>query len=46
MRNTAFNLRLPPLLKAQLEQSAKENERSLNQEIIWRLRASLEGYRR
>lgn len=41
----AFNLRLPADLRAALERCARENERSLNAEIVWRLRRSVEGYR-
>ncbi len=42
----AFNLRLPADLRATLEQLAKENQRSLNAEIIYRIRRGIEGYRR
>ena len=42
----AFNLRLPDDLKEALREAAKENQRSLNAEIIWRLRQSIDGYRR
>jgi predicted HicB family RNase H-like nuclease len=42
----ALMLRLPPDLHANLKDCAKENERSLNSEIIHRLRRSLEVYRR
>lgn len=42
----AFNLRLPADLRAQLDEAAKENDRSLNAEIVRRLRKSFEGYRR
>jgi predicted HicB family RNase H-like nuclease len=43
----AYALRLPPELKVRLEASAAENGRSLNSEIVQRLRASLaEGYRK
>jgi hypothetical protein len=41
-----FNLRPPADLWALLRQAAKENERSINAEIIWRLRRSFDGYRR
>jgi predicted HicB family RNase H-like nuclease len=39
-----FNLRLPPGLKTNLEAAAMQNDRSLNAEIVHRLRASCEGY--
>jgi predicted HicB family RNase H-like nuclease len=39
-------LRLPPDLHERLKACAKENDRSLNQEIVNRLRRSFEGYRR
>jgi predicted HicB family RNase H-like nuclease len=39
-------LRLPVVLHAQLKESARRNERSLNREIVWRLTKSFEGYRR
>ena len=42
----AFNLRLPESLRERLRAAAKENGRSLNAEIVYRLRVSLEGYRR
>lgn len=38
-------LRLPAELHAQLKAAAARNERSLNAELIWRLRRSLESYR-
>jgi len=41
----AFNLRLPAELRAALERCAQENQRSLNAEIIWRLRRSIDLYR-
>jgi len=42
-----YALRLPLDLKRELEAAAAKNQRSLNSEIIVRLRASLEGgYRR
>lgn len=40
-----FLLRLPPDLKAELALLAAANERSLNSEIVWRLRQSVGGYR-
>ena len=42
----AYALRLPPDLKAELEQQARANGRSLNMEIVHRLRSSLAAYRR
>ena len=39
----AFNLRMPESLKEQLREEAQRNGRSLNGEIIQRLRASFEG---
>jgi len=41
-----FLLRLPPSLHATLKGQAAENQRSLNAEIVHRLRLSVEGYRR
>jgi hypothetical protein len=41
----AFNLRLPPDVRKELERCARENERSLNAEIVYRLRRSLDGWR-
>ncbi|MDX1296934.1 MAG: Arc family DNA-binding protein [Pseudomonas sp.] len=35
-----FKLRMPPELRAQLEQTAKEARRSLNAEIVLRLEAT------
>lgn len=40
-----FNLRLPEELRRRLDECANENNRSLNQEIINRLRRSLEGWK-
>jgi hypothetical protein len=40
-----FNLRLPADLMATLRRCAADNGRSINAEIIWRLRRSLDGYR-
>lgn len=37
-----FKLRLPPALKAQIDQAAAENRRSLNAEIVARLEESFE----
>jgi predicted HicB family RNase H-like nuclease len=42
----AFNLRMPLEVKLALQRAAKENGRSLNAEIVWRLLRSLDGYRR
>jgi predicted HicB family RNase H-like nuclease len=39
-------VRLPSDLHAKVKACAKENDRSLNAEIIQRLRRSFEGYRR
>jgi predicted HicB family RNase H-like nuclease len=39
-------LRLPDDLHAKIKACAQENDRSLNQEIVNRLRRSLEVYRR
>lgn len=39
-------VRLPPELAARLRECAAQNSRSENAEIVHRLRASLEGYRR
>jgi predicted HicB family RNase H-like nuclease len=39
-------VRLPPALAVKLEECAAQNGRSVNAEIVQRLRASLEGYRR
>jgi predicted HicB family RNase H-like nuclease len=41
-----YLLRLPPDLHVLLKATAKENGRSLNSEIVYRLRSSLGGYRR
>lgn len=41
-----FNLRVQRALLEQLRECARENSRSLNAELAYRLRASLEGYRR
>ncbi len=39
-------VRLPAEIHAQLKLAATRNDNSLNVEIVRRLRASLEGYRR
>jgi len=41
-----YALRLPPDLKKELQVCAARSERSLNSEIVARLRASLSAYRR
>jgi Arc-like DNA binding domain len=41
VRTPAFNLRMPNDLKAQLRAEAEANGRSLNSEIVYRLRMSL-----
>ena len=41
-----FNLRLPDDLQIELIREAQLNGRSLNQEIVQRLKQSLERYRR
>jgi len=40
-----LTLRLAPELRVQLVACAAQSGRSLNAEIVWRLRRSLEGYR-
>ena len=40
-----LNLRLPGQLKTELHLAAIENGRSLNAEIVYRLRQSINGYR-
>jgi hypothetical protein len=40
-----FNLRLPVELYNRLKETAKENGRSTNAEIVHRLRLSLDGWR-
>jgi predicted HicB family RNase H-like nuclease len=40
-----FNLRMPLALKLRLIAAAKENGRSLNAEIIQRLKLSLDGWK-
>ena len=39
-------VRAPEGVKARLLEAARESGRTLNAEIVWRLRQSLEGYRR
>ena len=39
-----FLLRLPDEVWTQLRKCAKENERSVNGEIVWRLRRSFTAY--
>ncbi len=41
MLRVKLNLRLPPELKKELVEQARRNDRSLNSEIVARLRASL-----
>ena len=41
-----FNLRMPLLLKRELREEAQKNQRSLNQEILYRLMRSLNEYSR
>ena len=41
-RTVAFTIRLPESLKRRLEERARKNLRSLNQEIVWLLRWALE----
>lgn len=45
-KDQAYVLRLPPDLKESLRKEARSNDRSLNAEIIQRLRRSLEPARR
>jgi predicted HicB family RNase H-like nuclease len=42
----ALNVRMDSVLRENLDKAAKENNRSLNAEIIHRLRRSFEGYRK
>lgn len=42
----AFNFRPPDALMALLRQAARENQRSINAEMIYRLTRSFETYRR
>jgi len=46
MKWAHYALRLPPELKLALESLALQNGRSLNAEIIQRLQASMNSYRR
>lgn len=41
-----LNLRLPPDIHKAMVEEADKNDRSLNSEIVARLRASLRGYRK
>ena len=41
-----LTLRLPPEIHRAMVAQAAENDRSLNSEIVARLRASLRGYRK
>jgi predicted HicB family RNase H-like nuclease len=41
----SYALRLPPELHLKLKAAAAENGRSLNGEIVYRLRSSFEAYR-
>ena len=43
---TVIYLRTHPSLKHRLQDAARENQRTLNAEIVWRLQRSLDGYRR
>jgi hypothetical protein len=45
MDRDKHTLRLPRPLTIRLKESAKENNRSLNAEIVHRLKVSLEGWR-
>ena len=42
----ALNVRLPADVRRELDKAAKENERSVNAEIVYRLRRSLDGWTR
>ena len=46
IETTGYALRMPPELKAWLEVRAKENRRSLNSEIVFRLEQSREAEER
>jgi predicted HicB family RNase H-like nuclease len=46
MTRVGLMLRLPLALHALLKEAAGANNRSLNAEIVQRLRASFEGYRK
>lgn len=39
-----FNVRMPADLKEKIEEAAKENGRSMNAEIVYRLQRSIEDY--
>lgn len=41
-----FNLRMPLALRMRLDEEAARNNRSLNAELVHRLKASVEGYRK
>lgn len=41
-KTMALSIRLPASLKKMVEQQAKKNRRSLNQEIIWLLEQAVE----
>jgi predicted HicB family RNase H-like nuclease len=43
---TKITLRMPPELHAQLNAAKADSRRSLNEEIVYRLRQSLNGYRK
>ncbi|HDZ3503619.1 TPA: Arc family DNA-binding protein, partial [Pseudomonas aeruginosa] len=38
-----FKLRMPPALRARVEQAAKASRRSLNAELVFRVEQSFEG---
>lgn len=42
-REPQFNLRLSAELKSMIEEAAKENNRSINSEIVYRLQQSFDG---
>jgi predicted HicB family RNase H-like nuclease len=46
MSQPVIYLRPPASLKARLQEAAKQNRRTLNQEVIARLEASLTQYRK
>jgi predicted transcriptional regulator len=41
----ALNVRLPDDLRRRLDEAVKESGRSLNAEIVWRLRRSFDGWK-
>ena len=43
---TKITLRMPPSIHGEIQKSAADNGRSLNAEIVQRLKASFEGYRK